>query len=347
MVAIDENPLAVAVLASHTNSVGVRVGSHQNVGIELLCIAQTERQSFCYFWVRTVYGREIAVFHHLFLYAMNVCESPIAQCSWYHNATCTVQRSVNNAEVVLSFDYFRVDTNRLDILKINLIHLFSDDFDKVFVALELHIFNLNEVHLVDDTFIVWSQHLCAVVPISLVAIVFARVVARCNVHTALRFEVSNGERTFRCRTQILEKINLNAVCRENVGNGFGEQTRIVAAVVAYHYRDLLLVLEVYFKVIGKSLRCHTNGVDVHTVRACAHNAAQTARSKLKVFVKRLNKKVFVLAVHHFLNSLAGCFVESRSEPLCCFLLALGNKFFVLHSFLINFIEGSFYVPQTI
>ena len=42
--------------------------------------------------------------------------------------------------------------------------------------LGLHIADLYLVHLVDDTGIVWSQHLCAVVPIGLVAIVLARIV---------------------------------------------------------------------------------------------------------------------------------------------------------------------------
>ena len=179
-----------------------------------------------------------------------------------------------------------------------------------------------------------SQYLCSVVPIGFVPVVFAGVVACRNVYSALRFEVSYGERALRCGAQIVEKINLYAVCREDISHSFGKQARVVATVVAHYYRDLLLVFKVHFKVIGKPLCSHSNGVDVHSVGACAHDAAQATRSELEVFIERLYKRVFVVAVQHVLDSLSCCFVESRSKPLSCFLFTLVNKFFVLHSYLI-------------
>ena len=40
LIAVDEHPLALIVLASHAHSVGIRVARHQDIGIQFLRIAQ-------------------------------------------------------------------------------------------------------------------------------------------------------------------------------------------------------------------------------------------------------------------------------------------------------------------
>lgn len=59
--------------------------------------------------------------------------------------------------------------------------------------------------------------LCAVTPVSLIAIVLLRVVRRSDVYTALAAEMTDSKRQFRGRTEIIKEIYLDTVGRENIG----------------------------------------------------------------------------------------------------------------------------------
>ena len=48
-----------------------------------------------------------------------------------------------------------------------------------------------------------------------------------------------------------------------------------------------------FQIVCEALRRSAHGVNVHTVRACAQNAAQTAGPEGKVAAKRLPPLLFV------------------------------------------------------
>ena len=91
--------------------------------------------------------------------------------------TCSVDRSIDNLEVFLTFDNFRVDRDRVNFFQINIVHILTDNLDKVFVAFELDISSRrNLVYFVDDTLVVWSKYLCTIIPVCLVAVVFLRIV---------------------------------------------------------------------------------------------------------------------------------------------------------------------------
>ena len=212
-------------------------------------------------------------------------------------------------------------------LQIVPVHFAANRHDKFLVSLEFHVVNRHLVHFVDNALVVRSQNLCAVVPISLVAVVFLRVVARRHVHAGLRTEVANRVGNLRRGSQALEEINLDAVGRENVGNRLGEEPSVVAAVVAHDHRALLARKSLQ-NVVGEALRRHSHDVDVHTVRSGTHNATQSARAKFKVAVERVDERRFVLTVKHCLNFLACLLVERGGEPLLGPCLTLGNQFFV-------------------
>ena len=105
-----------------------------------------------------------------------------------------MQRRVNDAEVFLTFDDFGVNGDALDLLQVDVVDILADDGDEVLVAFKLDVSCRSHlVHFVDDTLVMRSKHLCAIVPISLVAVVLFRIVRGSQDDTALATQVTNGE----------------------------------------------------------------------------------------------------------------------------------------------------------
>ena len=180
------------------------------------------------------------------------------------------------------------------------------------ITLKFHVGHLHFIHLVDNSLIVWSQHLCAVFPISFVAVVLFGIVASRNVHTTLASKVPDGKRTLWRWAHIVEQIHLNAIGREYVCNRFGKQAAVVSAVVANGNLYLRQVGKVLFQVIGQSLCSHAHGVDVHSVAACAHDTAQTARSKLQILVEGVDKTSLIRIFHQSFHFVPRLFVKLGS-----------------------------------
>ncbi len=100
---------------------------------------------------------------------------------------------IDDVEVFLAQDDVLIDHGLLDCLQVVPVHFATDDFDELFVALELHVVDLHFVHLVDDALVVRGEHLGAVFPIGLVAIVFLGIVAGGDVDACLAAELTDGE----------------------------------------------------------------------------------------------------------------------------------------------------------
>ena len=229
---------------------------------------------------------------------MDIVEAPVLQRLRDQHAASTMQRRIDDLQVVLMADHLGVNADGLDLLQIGSIHISTHHLDEVVVAFKLHIGDRDLAHLVDDALVMGSKHLCAILPIGLVAIILARVVAGGEVHTSLRAKMADGKGALGRGAHLVEEIDLDAVGREDIGHRAGVEIGVVAAVVAHHRADLLPILEVLLQIIGKSLGCHSDGIDVHTVGACAHNAAQTACSKFKSLVERVNQLRLVWVLHH-------------------------------------------------
>ena len=103
------------------------------------------------------------------------------------------------------------------LLQVCFVHILADNLDKFLIAVEFDVGHLHLVHLIDNSGIVRSQHLCTVVPISLIAVILTWIVASRDIDTALATQMTNSEGYFRRRTQVVEQIDLNTVSRENVG----------------------------------------------------------------------------------------------------------------------------------
>ena len=129
-------------------------------------------------------------------------------------------------------------------------------------------------------------------------------------------EFPDRKAQFGCRTQRIEEVNRKSVRSENIGYMLGEHARIIAAVVVDDHLDLL-ARKVLFQVVRETLCCSTNRIDIHTVRSHAHNAAQTARTELKILVETL-EQLFLIIVYQILNLLFCLFVIVPVKPLLCF-----------------------------
>ena len=124
---------------------------------------------------------------------MNVLEAPRTKCHRDDDTTCAVHRRVNDVEVFLAQDHILIYHRLLHCLQVIPVHLTTDDVDEFLVTLKLHVLDLHLVHLVDDTLVVRSQHLCTIVPVGLVAVVLTRVVRSGNVDTCLCAKLTDGE----------------------------------------------------------------------------------------------------------------------------------------------------------
>ena len=71
--------------------------------------------------------------------------------------------------------------------------------------------------------------------------------------------------------------------------------------MAHNNGYLLALCEILLQIVGEALCGHAHGVYVHAVAAGTHDAAQTACSKLQVFVETLNEVGLVGLVEHCLH----------------------------------------------
>lgn len=97
---------------------------------------------------------------------------------------------------------------------------------------ELHIFHRSDfIYFVYGILIVRCYHLCPVVPISLISIVFFGIMRCRKYHSTLTPQLSNGKRNFGSRTQSIEQIYFNTIRRKNIGSDLGKFAAVVPAIV--------------------------------------------------------------------------------------------------------------------
>ncbi len=268
---------------------------------------------------------------------MDVLESPGTEAHRHNLTAGAVHRGVNDVEVFLTVDGLLVDEDIVNRHHVVVVHLAADDLDEVFVCLPFNIREGHFVHLVDDTLVMRLEHLRAVLPVRLVAVVLLGVVGSGDVHTTLTLEMTDSEGHLRRRTQGLKEVHLNAVSREDVGNRLGEHTSVITAVMTHHnsYAAVLYVLETALflhlqQVVGVALGSHGYDVFVHSVGAGSHDTAQTAGTELESTIESIDELGLVLRLHHGFHLCAGLRVKRFLGP------HLGN----LHYFFQFFVHGS-------
>ena len=216
----------------------------------------------------------------------------------------------------------------MDSLQIVDVHLAADNLDELLAGCELYLIDSHLVDLVDDAGVVGREDLGAVVPVGLVAVVLARIMAGGDVHTSLGTELTDGEGYLRCRTQTLKEVDLDAVGREDVGTSLGKKARVVAAVMAHNHGEVAAAGESLEDIIGKILGGHAHNVAVHAVGAGSHDAAQSTGAELEVLVEGVDEGGLVGVTEHSLHLGTGLLVKVGGEPL------LGSGGTLLYKFLL-------------
>ena len=180
LVTIDQHPFSFVIFTSHTYTVSIRITSHYNVGVNFLSQINSHRQSLGIFRIRRNNSRKIATLHHLFRHGMYIFKSPLLQCTRNQHHTCTMNRSIHNFQILLTLDHFRINRNCFHFIQIDAVYLFAHNLNQILVT-------------INDTFIVRSQYLCTIIPISLVTIVFSRIMRGSNIDTALATEMTDSK----------------------------------------------------------------------------------------------------------------------------------------------------------
>src|SRR5574344_645104 len=157
-------------------------------------------------------------------------------------------------------------------VEIYFVNVFTNYFYQFTVAFKFYILDIDFFYFFNDSSIMRRKHLCTVIPISLITVIFTWIMTGCNVYTALTFKIANCKTHFRSRAHIVKQINFNTVSREYIGRCFSKQTAVVSAIMTDDNGYLFHILEVLVKIIGKTLSSSTDSIYVHTVSSSTHNS---------------------------------------------------------------------------
>ena len=266
LVAVEEHPFALVVLHGAAHAVAVGVRSHYEVGIHFLGFFYSHREGSRFLGIRGNYRREVAADDVLLRYVDNVREAESSQCARNNHDARPVNRGIDNLHVVVASDSLRREGNLRQVCYILLVDFFADGFNESRVAFELDVGGAAYfVYFGDCVLVVRGNHLCAVAPVSLVSVVFLRVVRSRQDDTALASQFADSVRHFGSRAEAFEDINFDAVSREDIGRDFGKLAAVVAAIVPDDYLDFVKAIKFFLQVIRQALGGSTYGIDVHAV----------------------------------------------------------------------------------
>ena len=184
-----------------------------------------------------------------------------------------------------------MDRLLFEFLHIKIVDLCPDDLikpcvDGIFLWHRLYLCKRSYLrHLCQNILIVRRCDLRAVLPIYLIAVILSRIMARRNDNTGHTAQMAERKRQLRRRAQTLKYICLNSVCIQTKRRLIRKFRRHPAGIVGNRHALFLSVLR--NNIICESLCRLTHGIDIHTVRSRAYNAAQSSRSKFQLTVKTI------------------------------------------------------------
>ncbi len=172
LVAVDDYPFSLVVAAHDSDTVSIGVRSNHEVCSEFCAEVHAHCHGFGILGVGADNGWEVAVDNHLFGHYMNILESPAAQAHGHYLASGAVHGGIDDVEVFLTQYCFLVYHDLLDSHHVVIVHLAAYDFYQVLVALPFDVCYAYFVDLVDNTLVMWLEHLRAVFPIGFVTVIF-------------------------------------------------------------------------------------------------------------------------------------------------------------------------------
>ena len=167
-------------------------------------------------------------------------------------------------------------------------------------------------NLLDYLLIHRRGNLSAIAPEDLIAVIFLRIMRSRHHHTGYRALGPYAVRKLGSRTYVVEKKDVYTIGAQHFCSDVREFAAVVAAIVRHAHRLPFLRLMGQY-ILGQPLRSHSHGIDIHTIRSHAHNAAKTSRTEFE----RLVKSIFELRLvtgHKGAYLFAGLLVKFCTQP---------------------------------
>ena len=264
---------------------------------------------------------------------MDILKTPHLQCTRNKHHTRTVNRSINNLHIFLVSDSFRIDRNGFNLFQIRFINVFADNLNQTGSRITPE-FNVGSrsylIHFIDNSFIMRCQYLCTIIPISLVTVIFFRIMRSCQNNTALTTEVTDSKRHFRSRAHIFEQIYFDTVSSKNICGNFCKKITVVAAVVSYHYGNLRNIFKISIQIVGKPLSGSPYRIDIHAIGTYTHDTAQTACTEFQIFIESFYQLGFIFICQHTFHFSLSFGIICRGKPFFSFLSHLLDEFLIFH-----------------
>ena len=289
------------VVAHHdAHAVTVGVGAQNKVGADLVRQLDGQIEALGILRVGGVHRGEVAVQHHLLLYAVQVLDAQTPQRLRHQLPATAVERGVDHLEGIGHLRHgFPVVDHGHDVLHEGAVRLLAHDLN------EAGLHRLVKVHALDtgedvdlfqlggDGVGVLGRQLGAVRPVDLVAVILLGVVAGGDIDARLTAVVADGKAQLRRGTQGLKNADMDAVGGADLRGGVGKEHIVVAAVHADGNALLLGVLTLGGDDIGKALGGPADDMDVHLVQTDLHGAAQTGGAELQRAVEAVFDLLFI------------------------------------------------------
>ena len=279
------NQLIGAVRALHgdTYTVCIRVGSQHQIRANLLCQLKTVLQCLEDFRIRIGRCGEIAVGIFLLGYDGDIGDAHILQNSCNRNKAGAVQRRVDQLEAC-GLAQTRADLTILDGLVESFLAVLTHKLDQAFFHAfrEGHVFCAGQnIGLLDG--IIHHRcrvvgHLAAIRAVSLVTVVFSRVMGSGHHDACVAFIIPGREAEGRYGHQLVIDTDLDAIRCQNACRIPGEGPALQTAVIADGYGlGAALSLDPVCHTLGRL----TDYPDVHTVGSGAEGPAKACGTELE------------------------------------------------------------------
>ena len=253
----------------------------------------------------------------MFLNNVDIVEANALQCLRQYAYARTVNWRIYDLQVCTCIVLYIV-AQRLESFNVGIVDICANFNHILQCVVELDVLDCDFPYILDYALVVRRNYLSAIAPVNFVSVVFFRVMRSGDDDSRVAVQVTDCKRQFGRRTQLVEQINLNSICRQYRSGNLCKFAAVVTAVVCYCATDSLSLVAECKQIVCQSLRSHSHGVAVHTVCSRPHNSAQSASAELQVLVEAL-VELFGVIFNHFGDSLACLLVENFACPILGFL----------------------------
>ena len=264
-----------------THTVGIWVGCHQKVWLDLVGKLEAQLKCLTELWIWIGACGEVSIWLCLLWNNVNVIDANLLEdaCDALH--ACTIERCVYNFVAVGSLKSWNRDA--LDSLDEVVQNLFWSPHNQALLQalFKVHRLDVKRIDACDvcrNLCCSLVSNLTTVIVVYLIAVIRRRVVA-CGKHdTCGSLEVADGKRERWDRLNTWVDIYTDAISCQNTSCNLLEILTLKARIPCKSHGRILIVS---IEVIRKTLGCLSNNVDVHAVGANANGAAKTSSTKSK------------------------------------------------------------------